>query len=371
MSDEIDKHLNLEEDFFSKDRKFEKRYKKAVKQKDRSKYKKTDQDKLKKHSKQQSTEDENLKKGRVLEITPDNIHVDFEGEKYLCSLKGALKKERTKKKNLIAVGDFVYFDVLDDDTGVIKTIADRFSILSREDNLRRRKQQIIATNIDQVLITISIFFPKLKPALVDRYIISAKKGNMIPVIILNKLDLLKHPPENLTKDMIREETERYQEFKNVYSNLGHPFLELSALEESGLDELKALMKNKASVFSGQSGVGKTSLINALFKTEYRTRDIVRKTFKGAHTTTSSRLIPVDGHGFCIDTPGIKSFGIWELSFSDLHSHFQEFHKYESKCKYPNCSHIHEPDCGVKLALEEGLISTIRYHSYLDLTESIS
>ncbi len=371
MSDETDKHLNLEEDFLSLDRKFEKKYKKAVTAKDRSKYKKTDQDKLKKRKHHQNPEDlENLKKGRVLEIGQDGILIDFQDSQLLCTLKGSLKKERTRKKNLIAVGDFVYFDLLDSETGVITSISDRFSTLSREDNLRRRKEQIIAANIDQIFITMSVFSPRLKPALIDRYIISAKKGGMLPVIVLNKIDLLNSPPEGFSKEQIADELEKYKQFKEVYSQIGSPYLELCALKTTGLKKLKELMKGKASVFSGQSGVGKTSLINAIFNTDFVTKSIVRKTHKGAHTTTSAKLIPIEGHGFCIDTPGIKSFGVWELSTSDLHSHFREFHKYEAKCKYPNCSHIHEPDCAVKEALENNLISELRYNSYCDLLESI-
>lgn len=372
MSDEIDHHLNLEEDFLSKDRKFEKKYKKALTKKDRSKFKKTDQDKIKKHhhdDKKNLSQD--LNKGRVLEITPENIIIDFNGEIYLCTLKGLLKKEITKNKNLIAVGDFVFFDILDSDTGVITTVIDRFSILSREENLRRIKQQIIAANIDQVLITISIFLPKLKPSLVDRYIISAKKGNMKPVMVLNKHDLLDNPPPELSKEQTHEEITKYHEFKKIYSQLGYPYLELSATQGEGLKNLKSIMQGKASVFSGQSGVGKTSLINALFNTDYKTRDIIKKTYKGAHTTTSAKLIKVGENGFCIDTPGIKSFGIWQLNFSDLHSHFKEFHKYEPNCKYPNCTHKHEPDCAVKQALDKGEISLMRYQSYIDLLDSIS
>lgn len=371
MSDKIDSHLNIEEDYFSKDRKFEKRYKKAVTSKDRSKYKKTDQDKLNKRKETPPKKDSaNSQRGRVIEITPDYIIVDSESKVYHCKLKGLLKKTKTKKKNLIAVGDFVLFEALDEKEGIIQFVEKRFSILSREDNLRRRKEQLIATNIDQVFITVSIFLPKIKPSLVDRYILSAKKGGMEPIIVLNKIDLLTSPPSYMTKDQIREEVDKYQEFKKAYSELGYQYLEVSAETLNGLDRLKAQMRSKASVFSGQSGVGKTSLINALFQTEYDTKKIIKKTSKGSHTTTSAKLIPIMKDGFCIDTPGIKSFGIWELSLQDLLKHFHEFHPFESECKYPNCKHLHEPKCGVLEALEAGKISHLRYKSYVDLVESI-
>lgn len=367
MSKDIDKNLSIEEEFYDKDRKFERKYRKMMTTKDRSKYKKTDQDKLKKKKHQAPDEDNpNLKFGRVLAITAEGILVDYDDTSFMCSLRGALKKEKTKKKNLVAVGDLVYFEDMGEGLGVISYISPRHSILSRADNLRRNKEHIIAVNIDQVLITVSLFYPKLKPSLVDRYIIAAKKGDMKPVIVLNKTDLLENPPKDLDPAHIEKEIQLYHEFIKAYKLLDIPLVEVSCVNKKGLDQLNHMMEKKASVFSGQSGVGKTSLINELLKLNLKTSEIVQKTHKGAHTTTTATLLPLENEGFCIDTPGIKSFGIWKIDTHDLQHYFTEFRAFSHQCKFQNCTHIHEPDCAVKEAVENSNISHLRYDSYYDL-----
>lgn len=363
----IDDLLTLEEDFFSNDRKSEKKYRKELSAKDRSKYKKTDQEKLEKKSSYLSKElPPHLKRGRILAITPEGAIIDNDSVTYLCTLKGALKKERTEKKNLIVVGDFVIFEPSQDFTGVIIDVEPRYSILSRADNLRKNREQLIAANIDQLFIVVSVIMPTLKPSLIDRYIIAAKQGNMQPIIVLNKIDLLEAPPQDLDEAAFREEVALYQSFISVYTQLGIPIVQVSTITKEGLPELKERMKGKASVFSGQSGVGKTTLINHLLGTTLKTADIVTRTYKGAHTTTTAQLIHIDQGSFCIDTPGIKSFGIWKMRAYDLHNYFSEFHSFSKECRYQNCLHTQEPECGVKKAVEEGKISSMRYQSYYDL-----
>ncbi|PCI95455.1 ribosome small subunit-dependent GTPase A [Candidatus Aerophobetes bacterium] len=367
MPKDIDNDLNIEEDFYDKDRKFERKYRKMVSTRDRSKYKKTDQDNLNKKKKPHpALENPDLRHGRVLAISAEGIVVDSKDASYICSLKGALKKEKTKKKNLIAVGDIVYFEDTQDGSGVINYVTPRHSILSRADNLRRNKEQLIAVNIDQVLITVSVFLPKLKPSLVDRYIIAAKNGNMHPVIVLNKIDLIKNPPKGMDPAHIEKERYVYNQFIKVYSKLNVPIYEVSCEDKTGIEELNKVMQGKASVFSGQSGVGKTSLINHLLKLNLKTAGIVQRTRKGSHTTSTAKLLPLEHEGFCIDTPGIKSFGLWQLDTQDLQHYFTEFKIYTHGCKFQNCTHIHEPDCGVKGAVETESISLLRYQSYYDL-----
>lgn len=364
----IDDHLTIEEDFFFHDRKSEKKIRKELSAKDRSKYKKTDQEKLEKKalylSKKLSSS--TTKKGRVLAVTPEGMIVDHEDQNYLCTLKGLLKKERTHKKNLIAVGDFVIFEPSDGFTGVIVDIEPRYSILSRADNLRKNKEQLIAVNIDQLFIVVSVVMPHLKPSLVDRYIIAAKQGNMSPVIILNKVDLLTNPPKELDVPTFKEELALYHSFIATYKQLDIPIIEISTVTKQGLEELREMMKEKASVFSGQSGVGKTTLINCILGTNLKTADVVSRTYKGAHTTTTAQLIHIDHASFCIDTPGIKSFGIWKVNQSDLQNYFYEFQEISKECKYQDCLHLQEPDCAVKKAIEDGTISPMRYQSYYDL-----
>jgi ribosome biogenesis GTPase / thiamine phosphate phosphatase len=364
----IDDHLNIEEDFFSQDRKSEKKHRRELSCKDRSKYKKTDQEKLGKKSSHLCKKiSETFKRGRILAVTPEGMIVDHEDKEYLCTLKGALKKEKTKKKNLVAVGDFVLFEPSEDFTGVIFEIEPRYSVLSRADNLRKNKEQLIAVNIDQLFIVISVVMPKLKPPLVDRYIIAAKQGNMTPIIVLNKIDLLKNPPKDLDEATFKEEVALYHSFISIYKQLDIPIVEVSTVTKEGLEELKNLMKEKASVFSGQSGVGKSTLINCILGTTLKTADIVSRTYKGAHTTTTAQLIPIDHASFCIDTPGIKSFGIWKMNQQDLQNYFYEFQEISRQCRYQNCLHLQEPQCAVKDAVEEGTISAMRYKSYYDLS----
>lgn len=360
-----DHHLNLEEDFFSHDRKSEKKYRKTLSAKDRSKYKKTDQEKLDHRPSYENTSS-HVRKGRVLAIKPEGMLVESQSTQYLCSLKGSLKQEKTLKKNLVAVGDFVLFEPNGESNGVIVDVQPRYSVLSRADNLRKNKEQLIAVNIDQVLIVVCAIAPRLKPSLVDRYIIAAKQGNMEPVIIVNKVDLLIHPPAEVDDATFEEEVAIYEAFIDVYSKLDIPLIEVSCSTGQGIEELKKIMENKASVFSGQSGVGKTSLINTVLGTSFKTADIVSKTYKGSHTTTVTTLIPMENQGFCIDTPGIKSFGIWNIKPQDVQQYFSEFHQFSPHCRYQNCLHIEEPECAVKTACEEGFISPMRYRSYCDL-----
>ena len=358
-----EEHLNFEEEFFSKDRKAGRRLRKELSAKDRSKYKKTDTEKKEKKVIELS---EGALRGRVLSILSEGILVECENDEVFCTLKGALKKERTLKKNLVAVGDWVHLEKKEASTFVISYIEPRYSILSRADNLRKNREQLIAVNIDQLFIVISVIQPILKPSLVDRYIIAARQGNMEPVIVVNKIDLLKTPPSDLDPVHYHEQVEVYKEFCEIYKNLDIPVIEVSTITKEGIETLKSKMHGKASVFSGQSGVGKTSLINEVLGTNLKTAKIVERTQKGSHTTTTAQLLPIDGESFCIDTPGIRSFGIWQITQQDLDHYFEEFLPFKEECKYQNCQHLQEPDCGVKKAVEEGDISFMRYSSYYDL-----
>ncbi len=358
MNSKYDDSLRYEEEFHSKEKKLFRKERKRAIDRDRSKYKKTDQDQLKKKKIPPSGKEG--VEGRILAIHPDGTRVEHEGKIYLCGLKGTLKKEKNRSKNIIAVGDLVRFEQRGQDEGLIISVEPRRSILSRADNLHRRKEQLIAANIDQVIITASVHQPSLKPSLIDRYIIAAKKGNMEPVIVVNKIDSLQKETE---EDTILQECE------TTYNNLGVPFLLVSTFTKLGIDKLKKLMQNKSSVFSGQSGVGKSSLINAVTGLNLKTKDVVYKTLKGSHTTTTTQLIPLLEGGFCIDTPGIKSFGIWELETSEIQQYFSEIALASHRCKFPNCSHQTEFGCAVKEDVESKKISPVRFASYRALIET--
>lgn len=363
---------SIEEQYLGEDRKEGKKQRKRAMAKDRSKYKKTDQEKyLKSLGEHQESKlgKQAWLEGRVLSIIPQGILVDREGEKIICSLKGVLKKDKTHAKNLVAVGDFVLFEKISEGEGIIGQVKPRRTILSRADNLSRRKEQLIAVNIDQVIITVSVVNPPLKFAIIDRYIIATRKGGMEPLIVINKLDLL----ENLQEQdalFIEQEQAIYEEAVQAYAIAGVPLLGISTVQGTGIEELKQAMRDKASVFSGPSGVGKSSLINAVTGLDLRVGDVVERTKKGSHTTTTTQLIPLDFGGWCIDTPGIKSFGVWDLKREEVEGYFPEIHEYGLNCKFMDCTHTHEEQCAVQDALEEGELSPLRYDSYQALRQSV-
>lgn len=366
-----DNYFDFEEEFHGNDRKVSRKERKIAVEKDRSKYKKSDVDQRKKIEASKTEDFSHLSRGRILAINPEGMSVNSEGIMWLCQLKGSLKQEKNKLKNLVAVGDFVLFEKKDNNTGSVCHVEERRSVLSRADNLLRRKEQLIAVNIDQVIITCSVVFPAIKPPLVDRYIIAAQKGNMTPIIVINKIDLLREDSPNvdpITRDV---ETEIYTLFVKDYSALGIPVVSVSTHTGEGIDKLKKLMHGKTSVFSGQSGVGKSSLINAVTGSELKTGLVIGKTNKGSHTTSSTHLVPIEGDGFCIDTPGIKSFGVWDLDEKELQNYYPDFFPYAERCKFPNCNHKNEPDCAVIAAVEAGEISELRFGSYCALMASLA
>lgn len=303
---------------------------------------------------------DNITTGTVVQSSGGGVIVSINGENYFCSLRGSLKQKKTHYKNLICVGDKVDV-ILHEDKGSITKIYPRKSELTRSDNLSRRRIQLIAVNIDYVFITVSVVAPRLKPSLIDRYIIAARNGNMKPVVIFNKIDLLKD---------CSEEEPLLLECQRILKEYDVPYIEMSTQTGLGFDKMKSFMAGKTSVFSGQSGVGKSTIINHLLNIDLTTGEIVEKTKKGAHTTTHASLIKLDNGGFCIDTPGIKSFGVWNLDVQDLRHHFTKISQLGRGCKYPNCYHLNEPDCKVKDGLINGEISEVNYDSYISLLHEI-
>lgn len=330
----------------SKNNKSEKKEKKRIKEKDRSKGKLTDKKKTLPKKEITGT------KARVLSVSSTEVIVDLNGEETHCSLRGVLKKDKGDQKHILTIGDFVIID----ERGQVAQVVERYSELARRDNLRRRKAHVIAANIDQVLITTSVHEPNLKPSLIDRYIIAAKRGNMQPVLIVNKIDLMDNKKE-------------VNEIIKIYEDLEVPVIGVCAIKQKGLKKIEKIMKGKASVFSGQSGVGKTTLINYICGTDFRTGEVVESTQKGCHTTTKSELIKIDADTFCIDTPGIKSFSLWDVTSEELATYFSDLHQYASACKFDNCTHTHEPHCGVRDAVEDGKIPAVRYESYITIRDS--
>lgn len=297
--------------------------------------------------------DSTLPQGRCISIHSEGALIFFENRVIVCQMKGTFKQGMKRKKHLLAVGDIVHFDP---ERALIVSIAPRRSFLSRADHLRQREEQLIATNIDQLLITSTLVSPQIKPSLIDRYIAAAYKGNIQPILLFNKKDLANRS--------------EIQPWIDLYRSLGITVLETSPKTGEGMEELKELMRNKASVFSGQSGVGKTSLINEVTQSSFLVKEIAKKNGKGVHTTSTSLLIPLKGGGFCIDTPGIKSFSLFSLDKKKVESYFEDISVLGQGCSFPGCSHLHEPSCAVRRALEEGLLAPTRYLSYITILKEI-
>lgn len=342
------------ERFLKKYQKEFRQERKAKQALDRSKFKKTDQSKHGKKHIQEETE-EGAKEGLVVRIVSRGFIVACEGKEYLSSIKGSLKELHHEDKNLVTIGDRVRFIPIENDISIISSIIPRTSALVRQDKLVKTKRQIIAANVDQVLICGSVVDPPLKPTLIDRYIIAALKGNIRPIVVINKCDLLEEDsPQSLL----------FEELKKAYREAHIPVVEVSA-KEGNLERLKEVMRDKVSVFSGQSGVGKTSLINALLGTEMQVGDTTRWK-KGSHTTTHPIILSLPGGGYCIDTPGVKSFSIWEKTSEPLDTYFEEIYRCKDLCRFRDCTHRHEEGCEVIKRVEEGSISPLRYESYLSL-----
>ncbi len=336
---------------------------KVLRAKDRSKYKKTDVDQQVKSAKPFEATEGALR-GRVLSITGEYIEVaSEEGHVLPCVLRGALKKEKQRVKNLITVGDFVHYLPCDGGEGMIADVEPRKTVLSRADNLDQQKEHLIAANVDLVLITVSVVHPPLKTNIIDRYIIASDRGGMDYAIVVNKIDMIQNPDEEVERYM-------FEEAQKAYAIAGIPFFGVSASTGEGMDRLMELMKGKASVFSGQSGVGKSSLINTLTGSNLPTREGVQRTKKGSHTTTTAILLPLPCGGWIVDTPGIRSFGLWEIDKSHVAAYFDEIIRYAPGCAFANCTHTHEEKCAVIAAVEEDKIHPFRYQSYCAILEQL-
>lgn len=304
-----------------------------------------------------------LQEGRVISISPEVFHVFSDGKNYPCSLKGTLKKQLKQHKDRICCGDLILFDPQRE---VIEKLQERKSILMRENPSHQHLEQILATNVDQILITASVLQPELNPYLIDLYIISAQNANLTPIILINKIDLLKS--KTLSHEA-QKEKKLIEALKEQYQQLGITLICVSAKNLEGFKELQQIMKDKASVFSGESGVGKSSLINAIEKSSLKVGNVSSKNSKGMHTTTSSVLLPLKFGGWCVDTPGIQSLGFKKLSPLEIRNHFPEL--IDCGCKFSDCLHGEEKGCQIKEAIEKNLVHELRLASYYRLLNEAS
>lgn len=347
------------EDYFDPTKREMRREKRSASRADRSKYKKTDQDKLLERPEKELSVEEPLLEGRVLLIRSQEIHVFHNNLTIVCTLKGTLRQDKTKGKNLVIVGDIVDFSITQPGAGVIHKVHKRTSFLCRQDHLDRIKQQLIASNIDQLVILVAVNEPPFSPSLVDRYLIAARKGNMCPLIVINKWDLCSAYPE---------QAKIARESLKLYRSLGLFAINISVETGENVETLIKALQGKVSVFSGPSGSGKSRLLNSLTGSSLPV-GVIRAIRKGSHTTSCAKLIKLPFGGWTVDTPGIRSLGIFELTKEDLRHEFAEI--FHEACEFPSCSHTpKEHSCSVPKAVEEGKISPYRYLSYLSLLNSL-
>ncbi|WP_207423974.1 ribosome small subunit-dependent GTPase A [Desertivirga brevis] len=296
--------------------------------------------------------------GLVIKSTGSWYQVVTEGGKIVdCRIKGKFRTKDIKTTNPIAVGDQVDIELEpEQDTAVITKLHDRKNYIIRKSVNLSKQAQIIAANLDQAFLIVTLASPRTSLGFIDRFLVTAEAYDIPAGLIFNKLDLFSE-----------EGLEILAEYQDIYTRIGYPCYEVSALEGTNLDEIKELLKDKVTLFSGHSGVGKSTLINQLIPDkELKTGAISDWSDKGQHTTTFAEMHNVPGGGYIIDTPGIRELGIIDIEKQELGHFFPEMRERLNECKYHNCRHINEPGCAVMEAVEEGEIDESRYDSYLSI-----
>ncbi|MBP8066713.1 MAG: ribosome small subunit-dependent GTPase A [Flavobacterium sp.] len=284
-----------------------------------------------------------------------------EGTFLECRIKGKFRIQGIKSTNPIAVGDVVDFDMetsSDETVGVITNIHDRKNYIVRKSVNLSKQTHIIAANIDVVFLLVTINNPPTTTSFIDRFLVTAEAYGIEAVLVFNKID---------TYDEATLDEQLYLQY--IYSQIGYKCLRVSAQENKGLEELKAMMKDKVSMFSGHSGVGKSTLVNALEPSlNLKTKAISEQHQQGQHTTTFAEMFDMSFGAKIIDTPGIRGFGIVDMEKQEIGDYFPEFFALKEQCKFNNCLHKEEPHCAVKAALEKDEIAWSRYKSYLQILE---
>ncbi|MCB9453910.1 MAG: ribosome small subunit-dependent GTPase A [Anaerolineaceae bacterium] len=292
-----------------------------------------------------------------------NVEVT-DGTIYTCRLRGRLQEE-AQASDIAAIGDRVQIRLLEDGSGTIETVAERSSTLSRAVRTegsrgagQREREQVIIANADQALFVFAATQPPPNLRLLDRFLVMGESSR-IPLlcIVVNKIDL--------------EDSSLIRATFAPYEAMGYPVLYSSARDKLGVDEIQAILKDKISVFTGPSGVGKTSLLNIIQPGLGRTvKEVSRRRQEGMHTTRDSALIKLEMGGYLADTPGLRTLTIWDVEPEELDGYFVDVAPYVGQCKFNNCAHINEPDCAVRQAVEGGKISASRYQSYQALRQEL-
>lgn len=275
-----------------------------------------------------------------------------------CGIKGKFRIQGIKTTNPIAVGDKVEYEMESNGKGVIFKIEDRKNYIIRKSINLSKQSHILASNIDQALLIVTLAFPRTSAGFVDRFLLTAEAYHIPSILIFNKLDLFETDAEMMNE---------LNAFIAIYEKIGYPCYKVSATNKSSIELLRELTKDKTTLVSGHSGVGKSTLVNAIDKNlDLKVGEISEAHMKGKHTTTFAEMHPLEYGGFIIDTPGIKELGIVDMKKEEITDYFPEMRELKIQCKFNNCLHLNEPKCAVLEAVDQGEIATSRYNSYLSV-----
>ncbi|HEY1019253.1 MAG TPA: ribosome small subunit-dependent GTPase A [Sediminibacterium sp.] len=285
-----------------------------------------------------------------------------DGKLYNARIKGVFKIDEITSTNPIAVGDEVEMVIEDvqEESAMIDRIYDRKNYVARVSPHNKRQHHIIASNLDQSILFATLKEPKTSQGFMDRFLISCESYHIPAIIVFNKADLYK-----------KKEMEKFELLKEIYEAIGYKVVLASVQTGQGVNEVKSLLKDKTTLLSGHSGVGKSTFINAVFpQFNLRTQEVSGWSGKGLHTTTFAEMFDLDGGGQIIDTPGVREFGLVDIPKQELSHFFPEMRVLINDCQFNNCMHINEPGCAVKAAVNAGTVSVDRYASYLTILDTI-
>lgn len=301
--------------------------------------------------------------GTVYKSTGSWYTVKDEGGKFWnARIKGVMKLDNLTSTNPVAVGDVVDMEPEreGENSAMITAIQDRRNYINRQSPRLKHQQHIVAANLDQSLLIATIKEPRTSQGFIDRFLVACEMYHVPAVIVFNKFDVYK-----------KKDLELYEEWKDIYQAVGYSVLPMSVKDRTGVEEVKALLRDKITLISGHSGVGKSSFINAVLPgKEIRTQDVSGWSGKGLHTTTFAEMYDLPFGGRLIDTPGMREFGLIDLERQELSGYFPEMRQRLNDCQFNNCLHINEPGCAIKEAVRNGEISEDRYVSYYNILESI-
>ena len=281
-----------------------------------------------------------------------------DGQLIDSKIKGNFRLKGIRSTNPVAVGDYVELITNQEGTAFISSIEDRRNYIIRKASNLSKQSHILAANVDQALLVVTVNYPQTSTTFIDRFLAGAEAYRVPVILVFNKRDILSE-----------EELHYEQMMCTLYETIGYQCVEISAAKGEGVEQLYPLIKNKVSLLSGNSGVGKSTLINQLIpEASLRTAEISEAHNSGMHTTTFSEMIEIKEGGYLIDTPGIKGFGTFDIEKEELTSYFKEIFHFSKDCKFSDCTHTHEPGCAVIKAVEEHYIAASRYQSYLSMLE---